>query len=100
VKVRGLARVRFKFKFTMAAYNLIRMPRLLAAACATRTKTRRPSSVPILPEIARSSPSRRNPFYRSTNFNGLRLVKIVDTDTFWPSMMPIILISRKSYSHG
>jgi len=32
VKVRGLARVRFKFAFTMAAYNLIRMPRLLAAA--------------------------------------------------------------------
>ena len=32
VKVRGLARVRFKFTFTMAAYNLIRMPRLLAAA--------------------------------------------------------------------
>ena len=32
VKVRGLARVRFKFTFTMAAYNLIRMPRLLASA--------------------------------------------------------------------
>jgi len=32
VKVRGLARVRFKFTFAMAAYNLIRMPRLLAAA--------------------------------------------------------------------
>ena len=32
VKVRGLARVSFKFTFTMAAYNLIRMPRLLAAA--------------------------------------------------------------------
>jgi transposase len=32
VKLRGLARVRFKFTFTMAAYNLIRMPRLLAAA--------------------------------------------------------------------
>jgi IS5 family transposase len=31
VKVRGLARVRFKFTFAMAAYNLIRMPRLLAA---------------------------------------------------------------------
>ena len=30
VKVRGLARVRFKFTFAMAAYNLIRMPRLLA----------------------------------------------------------------------
>jgi hypothetical protein len=25
----------------------------------------------MLPEIARSSPSRRNPFYRSANFNGL-----------------------------
>jgi len=32
VKVRGLARVRFKFTFTMAAYNLIWMPRLLASA--------------------------------------------------------------------
>lgn len=32
VKVRGLARVRFQFTFAMAAYNLIRMPRLLAAA--------------------------------------------------------------------
>ena len=32
VKVRGLAHVRFKFTFAMAAYNLIRMPRLLAAA--------------------------------------------------------------------
>jgi transposase len=31
VKVRGLARVRFKFTFAMAAYNLIRMPRLLTA---------------------------------------------------------------------
>lgn len=30
VKVRGLPRVRFQFTFTMAAYNLIRMPRLLA----------------------------------------------------------------------
>jgi hypothetical protein len=25
----------------------------------------------MLPEIARSSPSRRNPFYRSANFNDL-----------------------------
>jgi hypothetical protein len=32
VKVRRLARVRFKFTFAMAAYNLTRMPRLLAAA--------------------------------------------------------------------
>ncbi len=32
VKVRGLARVRFKFTFAMAAYNLIRMPRLFAEA--------------------------------------------------------------------
>jgi IS5 family transposase len=32
VKLRGLARVRFQFTFAMAAYNLIRMPRLLAAA--------------------------------------------------------------------
>ena len=32
VKVRGLARVRFKFTFAMAAYNLIRMPRLFATA--------------------------------------------------------------------
>jgi hypothetical protein len=32
VKVRGLPRVRFKFTFAMAAYNLIRMPKLLAAA--------------------------------------------------------------------
>ncbi|AHB48051.1 transposase [Hyphomicrobium nitrativorans NL23] len=32
VKVRGLARVRHAFTFAMAAYNLIRMPRLLAAA--------------------------------------------------------------------
>jgi transposase len=32
VKVRGLDRVRFKFTFAMAAYNLIRMPRLLATA--------------------------------------------------------------------
>lgn len=31
-KVRGLERVRFKFTFAMAAFNLIRMPRLLAAA--------------------------------------------------------------------
>jgi transposase len=30
VKVRGLPRVRFQFTFAMAAYNLIRMPRLLA----------------------------------------------------------------------
>jgi hypothetical protein len=32
VKVRGLARVRHQFTFAMAAYHLIRMPRLLAAA--------------------------------------------------------------------
>jgi transposase len=32
VKLRGLDRVRFKFTFTMAAYNLIRMPRLFATA--------------------------------------------------------------------
>ena len=32
VKVRSLPRVRFKFTFAMAAYNLNRMPRLLAAA--------------------------------------------------------------------
>lgn len=32
VKVRGLARVRFKFTFAIAAYNLIRMPRLFAEA--------------------------------------------------------------------
>ena len=32
VKVRGLARVRHAFTFAMAAYNLIRMPRLLAEA--------------------------------------------------------------------
>jgi len=32
VKVRGLARVRFMFTFAMVAYNLIRMPRLLATA--------------------------------------------------------------------
>ncbi len=32
VKVRGLSRVRFQFTFAMAAYNLIRMPRLLAEA--------------------------------------------------------------------
>ena len=32
MKVRGSPRVRFQFTFAMAAYNLIRMPRLLAAA--------------------------------------------------------------------
>jgi transposase len=32
IKVRGLPRVRFQFTFAMAAYNLVRMPRLLAAA--------------------------------------------------------------------
>jgi transposase len=32
VKVRGVARVRHHFTFAMAAYNLIRMPRLLAEA--------------------------------------------------------------------
>jgi transposase len=32
VKVRGLAKVRYQFTFAMAAYNLIRMPKLLAAA--------------------------------------------------------------------
>ena len=32
VKVRGLPRVRFHFTFAMAAYNLIRMPKLLGAA--------------------------------------------------------------------
>jgi len=31
VKVRGLTRGRYNFTFAMAAYNLIRMPRLLAA---------------------------------------------------------------------
>jgi len=31
-KLRGTKRVAFKFTFTMAAYNLIRRPRLLAAA--------------------------------------------------------------------
>lgn len=31
-KLRGTRRVAFKFTFTMAAYNLIRMPRLLAEA--------------------------------------------------------------------
>ena len=30
-KLRGTKRVAFMFTFTMAAYNLIRMPRLLAA---------------------------------------------------------------------
>ena len=30
--LRGTPRVAFKFTFTMAAYNLIRMPRLLAEA--------------------------------------------------------------------
>ncbi len=32
MKLRGTKRVAFKFTFTMAAYNLIRMPRLLAVA--------------------------------------------------------------------
>jgi hypothetical protein len=32
VKVRGLKRVRYQFTFAMAAYNLTRMPRLLAQA--------------------------------------------------------------------
>ena len=32
VKVRGLARVRFKFTFTMAAYSLTGVTRLFAAA--------------------------------------------------------------------
>ena len=32
VKVRGLTRVRHHFTLAMAAYNLIRMPRLLAEA--------------------------------------------------------------------
>lgn len=32
VKVRGLSRVRHQFTFAMAAYNLVRMPRLLAGA--------------------------------------------------------------------
>lgn len=31
-KLRGTTRVAFKFTLTMAAYNLIRLPRLLAAA--------------------------------------------------------------------
>jgi hypothetical protein len=31
-KLRGTKRVAFKFTFTMAAYNLTRMPKLLAAA--------------------------------------------------------------------
>jgi len=31
-KHRGTARVAFQFTFAMAAYNLIRMPRLLATA--------------------------------------------------------------------
>ena len=38
VKVRGLPSVRYKFTFAMAAYNLIRMPRLLAAAGAARAQ--------------------------------------------------------------
>jgi hypothetical protein len=32
VKVRDVPRVRYAFTFAMTAYNLIRMPRLLAAA--------------------------------------------------------------------
>ena len=32
IKVRGLPRVRFKFTFAMAAYNLIRIPKLLNPA--------------------------------------------------------------------
>lgn len=32
VKLRGLARIRFQFAFAMAAYTLIRLPRLLAQA--------------------------------------------------------------------
>jgi transposase len=32
IKVRGLARVRYQFTFAMAAYNLVRMPKLLAEA--------------------------------------------------------------------
>ena len=32
LKVRGLARVHFKLTFAMAAYNLIRLPKLLAIA--------------------------------------------------------------------
>jgi hypothetical protein len=31
---RGAARMRFTFTFTMAAYDLIRLPRLLGAAAA------------------------------------------------------------------
>jgi len=31
VKLRGLPRIRYQFTFAMAAYNLIRMPKLLAA---------------------------------------------------------------------
>jgi IS5 family transposase len=31
VKLRGLSRIRYQFTFAMAAYNLIRMPKLLAA---------------------------------------------------------------------
>jgi len=34
VKVRGIRSVRHAFTFAMAAYNLIRMPRLLAVAWA------------------------------------------------------------------
>ena len=42
VKVRGLARVRYHFTFAMAAYNLIRMPRLLAEA-PERRRSQRPN---------------------------------------------------------
>jgi hypothetical protein len=49
----------------------------------------------MLPEIARSSPSRRNPFYRSANFNdllGAILASIVLFDENTPSPSPYILL--------
>ena len=44
VKVRGLPRVRFKFTFAMAAYNLIRMPKLGGGGAKGKTPQPGPAS--------------------------------------------------------
>lgn len=74
VKVRGLVRVRYKFTLAMAAYNLIRMPRLLATARAARAKP--PGRNRLIAALEHQEARRPKPrsmiqFYPRPKFNSL-----------------------------
>ena len=49
IAMRGTQRIAFRFTFAMAAYNLIRMPRLLAEAWGQRATLRPDRSQPRKP---------------------------------------------------